>query len=488
MKTLQPLIRHLGKNEIRLLRSYIAAKCMDSPNDKRLSLLECILKSKNNDHNTIALLAGYKSAQDKAFVALKLRLKEDVLDMLLLQEGGQAFETAFAQAAFDCRKMLIQGELLQARGIYGAASDLLEKALHLAKRYELHAEFLSIADVLRNHAAVTGDLETFGGLNELMDDVQAKHNRVLRAKQMHYEIVLPGLMNAETIRGYKIKGNGLLSKLENHGKRESSSRIAFYHHLSALNFYSNLHEFPDALRYGQKLLKQVTDDPLMRSDANQAGVNMELAGVCLNTGDYEQAVKHAGAAVELFKPDMVNHMQALIILFFAHFRNGDADSAQRVIAKAYGHKQALAEPLLAARLHLMEAALLYSKKQLRDCARKLRLAQPLVKNGDIWFPGVFLIQSLNDLDMESYSVISARLSAFRKQAAKSGIAGNRSHTRLNSIVQFMSSVTKFKDIKHTLRKEKQEISLLRQASGDYYWNPAGYELIRFDDWIQSKAS
>lgn len=488
MKSLHPLLKNLSKNEVRLLRAYLASKALDSNNDKRLILLDVVLKNKNQDDRTVARMVGYTGSHEKSYINLKSRLRNDVLDMLMLQERGGAFETAFAQAAFDCRKMLMQGEMLLSRGVYDLGAELLEKSLTLARQYELHSEFIAIADVLRNHAAAAGDLDAFAGLSELMDEAQSSLSRVLRAKQMHYEIVLPGLMKADTISSYREQGNTLLSRLESQGKRSTSSRIAFYHHLSALNFYSNLHEFPEALRFGKKLLKQVTEDPLMSSDANCAGVNMELAGVCLNTGDYESAVLHAGKAVEMFRSGMVNQLQAMIILFFAHFRNGDCDQAETVLNKAFAHRQSDADPLLRSRLHLMQSALHYCRRELKHCVSHLSESQPLVKSRDVWFPGVFLLQSLTDIERESYHTVGPGLSVFRKLAAQAGIGSDRRYSRLAPITQVIAAVSRCRDVSEAVKKESERIEMLQQAQGDYYWNPAGYELIRFDEWILRKAS
>jgi|GEM_PF-5224220 len=486
METLLPLIRSLGRTEVRLLRNYILSKSAGE-NCKRLDLFDRIQNSRKHDEQSIARLLGYSGAGEKAFINLKARLRSDILDMLMLQEDGKAFETAFAQAAFECRRSLIQGEMLLARGVYNGAIEVLENALHLAHRFELHGEFLLIADLLRNHTAVRGDLETFKGLNELMSEAQTDLNRVLRAKQTHYEITVPGLLDVSTRRGYKVQAGELLSQLEEKGRRTNSARIEFYRRLAALNYYTTLHEFPEALRNGRKLLQQVEEHVLLRSDANRAGVNMELAGVCLNTGDYGAAVTHAQTAVELFKPGMVNHMQALLILFFALFRSGDATAADKTLDQALAHRQAFVDPVMEPRINLLRSGLQFSKGEYKESVKLLRRCGRLQQERDVWLPGCFLMDTLNDYEQQRLELIACKLDAFRKQAVRLGLSRSHEHSRLRSIVQVMTSLVRARDLAKLMSKEKDQIALLRTAEGDYHWNPAGYELIRFDEWLLKKA-
>lgn len=487
MDSLLPLIKSLNRSEVRTLKNLLAINSSGVENDKRADLFERIQKSRNHDEQVVARLLGYSGSSEKAYINLKSRLRDDILNLLMLQEDGRAFETAFAQAAFECRRWLIQGELLLARGVYDGAIDVLEKALHQAHKYELHAEFILIADLLRNHSAVKGDLDTFKGINELIAEGQGDLNSVLKAKQSYYEITVPGLLHVNTQRGYKVQAGELLSKLENKGRRTSSSRIAFYQHLAALNYYSALREFPEALRHGRKLLKQVSEDQLLKSDANQAGVNMEMAGICLNTGDYACAVRHAETAVGLFKPGMVNHMQALMILFFAYFRSGNISEATRTLDLAQSHKQALVDPLLEHRIHLLRSGLLFSQGDYTQSGKLLKRCDGLLKAHDTWLPGWFLLDTLNDFEQQRIDRAATKLEAFRKQAARLGINEGARHTRLRSILHLMHAFVRAKDTNHLLLKEKTEITQLREATGDYHWNPAGYELIRFDEWLMKKV-
>ena len=85
-------------------------------------------------------MAIYKGEPNSAFSHLKNRLQKDILNILLLKEGSKKYETKFAQATFDCRRMLIEGQILMERGAYKAGEAVLTKARELAAEYDLYAE------------------------------------------------------------------------------------------------------------------------------------------------------------------------------------------------------------------------------------------------------------------------------------------------------------------------------------------------------------
>ena len=43
------------------------------------------------------------------------------------------------------------------------------------------------------------------------------------------------------------------------------------------------------------------------------------------------------------------------------------------------------------------------------------------------------------------------------------------------------------DIKKTIQEEKDNIALLSEGKGEYQWDPMGFELIRFDEWLNKLA-
>lgn len=489
MDSLLRIAGSLKEGEISLIRHFYNLKKREKGEQKKRHLLfELLLKGKITDENEAARAVGYPGA-NVSFSNLKSRLRSDILNVMLLQESSQKFSTPYAQAQFECRRALLQGELLMSRGVYDEAVDLLTKNARLAGRYELHAEQLIIEDLIRNHAAMRESAQVFENISDSIEDGYKKMGEVLRAKRRHYEVTAPRLLRVQSLDEYSIKGSEVLQRLEEADQRCASSKIKLYHHLASLNYYTALRDFEKAEAHALSLLERVESDPVIRSNANKAGVSMELANICLNTGRNEAAVQYATNAVELFKPGMLNQLHASIILFFSYFRQDKLDESERVLKEMQRHRivRQHMHPGMNARVQLLQAGLAFRLGDLDGVTEVVRESGDLIRHADNWMPGYFLLDTLTTIEKRAFDVADYRLEAFRKTIHRHGY--DKEERRIGLIIKLMRGLLRCRcNVRRLLDEHEGDVQLLAEGKAPYCWNPAGYELIRFDKWLMAKAS
>lgn len=484
MESLLTIVNNLSAGELKLIRHFYKLKNFGACR-KRVQLLELVVNQKISDNKQAAKLLGYTVSNASSFKHLKTRLKSDLLCMLLMQECSTKFSTPYAQATFDCRRFLMQGEILMSRGVYDEALDLLSKASKIANKFELFAEGLQIEDLRRNHIASRGNMKDFEEACSAIEENYVRLGKVMTAKRYHYEITTPSLHRVNSYAEY-IRHDNQVNEPAQGYKTASSSKVNLYNNLSSINYLSSIRDFENAQHYAVDLLHAVENDLVVKSKSNQAGVNMELANIYLNTANFEKAVTHASKAVELFKPGMINQLNAQLILFFSFFRNNDFKNADKVLKASCNHRliKSMENPMMISRLQLLRAAITFNAGSYDECAFILRENADYVRDKDAWMPGYFILETLMLLEKKSYELASYRIGAFRKMLKRNSMY--KDEERINTITKVLRNIIRVDGDYTKIASDQKDMQLLSEGEGQFYWNPAGYEVIRFDEWLLKK--
>jgi tetratricopeptide (TPR) repeat protein len=481
MESLLTIVNNLSAGELKLVRHFYKLKNFGECR-KRVQLLELVINQKISDNKQAAEMLGYTASNTSSFKHLKARLKSDLLCMLLMQECSTKFTTPYAQAMFDCRRFLMQGEILMSRGVYDEALDLLGKASKIANKFELFAEGLQIEDLRRNHIASRGNMKDFEEACSSIEENYARLGKVMTAKRYHYEITTPSLHRVNSYAEYIRNGEA------DTNTSTGSSRVKLYNNLSSINYLSSIRDFETAQHHAVDLLYAVENDLVVKSKSNQAGVNMELANIYLNTGNFEKAISHASRAVELFKPGMINQLYAQLALFFAYFRNNDLKNADKILKTASAHRliKTQEDPLMISRLQLFRAAIAFKAGNYDECAFILRENADHVRDKDAWMPGYFILEMLMLLEKKSFELAFYRTEAFRKMLERN--SAFKDEKRIMAITKVLKLIVRVDGEFNKISPDQKDLLLLSEGSGHFYWNPAGYEVIRFDEWLLKKIA
>lgn len=492
MEGLVTLVKSLTKGEVSLIKHLYRIK--NSPeNKKRDQLFHAIEQGLiSTDEEGKKLFNDNQTPS--AWSQLKSRLRNDILNAMLMSDSNGKYKTPYAQAAFDCKKAYLQGELLLGRGIYGEAMSILKKALKLAEKFELVPEMIMLDDLMRSHMIMKEGVMAFKDKSESIQKSIALLQKLENAKYHHYEITSPDMFqaNARNMSNeyFRKKGKTLLGEIQRDYEETKSNRIGFYYHLTAMNFFSYLKKYEQALEHSNKLHELVDKSKVVSSKSNLAGVNMEIANIQINLGNYEQAVQKAQRSLTFFKGGMINELYALETLFYAHFRMKDMVSAGKVLKKALAHPQLEYNKSFADRWIFIQAGYEFQMGQHKKSLELIRKDKRLSKGKSEWMLGFCLLEFMNHLEMGNRKWVFDHFDYFRKQMKRLSNKEEESkdNRRCSSIVNIIKSfINNDGDYDKTVNEERRKIRLLKFAKKEYYWDPTGAEIIRFDEWLLRKA-
>jgi len=485
MKNLVPIVNSLDNKEKRLIKKFFNIKT-NGMEKKKLQLFDLILSKKVHSDKEAAFIL-YQSEPNSSFSHLKKRLKKDLLNFILLQDSKNKISSERVRAEIECRRMFLQGQLLVQRGVYGECERVLNDALKLAESYEMFAEVLVIRDLLRTTFGFRKGIEVHQKYSETMDYQHIELGKWLKVRQYYFQVSLLNEFQGNKKINLEHDTATILKDLEAYDEKKSSERFLFWFYVSKMHDHNISKEFVDADRYARNLLDMFSKDSIMKTKSNQGGVLKDVVYINLNLGNHKEAVKYANQAIDNFRKGMVNELRAMDYLFFAHLRNRDYKSAEQTIQKALQHKQINAgNKLIKARWLFFHANLEYLKGNLKEAAQSLSKNEHITSDKSGWNLGYKLLQMMIHIDENDLFLVDYQIKNFnRLLSPKNTETENTERARL--IAKVIRLFIKHRgDFNETFEIAKNEIQALEDGEGQLFWDPMGYEVIRFDEWFRDK--
>jgi tetratricopeptide (TPR) repeat protein len=477
------IIKILKPAEIKFIEKFYGAK-EQKTYSKRLLLFRLISEGKVKSNKEAAALI-YRHSGGSKLSQLKKRLKEDILNVMLLMPAEKVYASPFAKAELMCRKLLIQGKFLLTRGDYEDALGILKKVSQTAGRFELHDVKLAVDDLLRTHLGIKLGIKAYLQYTNQIESHLEALQELLYAKEYSHLMMIPHLFEANKEKEQGFSGQQGLARLQAGFEKTRSNWVGFWYYLAAIHYCCSRKEYQQAHTYALELKELIERQPAICSIPNQAGVCLELARILIHLKKYDEATAHAAMAVSKFSPGMLNELQALEVLYYAHFRNQNYQDASQVTDRAIRHQQIRSNQFFQGKWFFLEANRLFAEGRHTESLRTLQTNAQLRKDKSGWSLGYKLLEMLNLLELKEYDWFDFNLESFRKLLQQEV---GQNPDRCKSIYQIFKSLLKTNfHFPSTLQQESGNMSLLTDATGSYYWDPMGYEVIKVDVWLAGKA-
>ena len=480
-----PIINSLDSKEKRLIRKFFSIQT-NGMEKKKLQLFDLILKGKvQTDIEAAQKLYG--STPNSAFSHVKRRLKKDLLNFILLQYSNAKNYPRAMQAETECRRKFLQGQLLLLRGLHDEGEKLLNEALYLAETYEMFPEVLSIRQYLRTIFGFRRGLEIFEKYSENMDHNLKELGKWLKVRQDYARIALPNEFQTNKMMKLKNMGAKVLEDLEKRNDENSSVMFTFWYHVTKMHYYNMIKDFEKALAAAERPLKLAKEGSILSSSINYAGILKDIIFIHINLKEYGKAVDYSMEAVKTFRKGTMNQLRAMDYLFFAHLRSEDYPAAAQAIEEALKHKQINAgNRLIKARWLFFRANLEYLQGDLDAAAKSLSTNDHITSDKSGWNLGYKLLQMMIHIDENDLFLVDYQIKNFNRL-----LSPKKTETENIARARVISKVIRLfikhrGDFKETFEVAKEEIEALTKGEGELFWDPMGYEVIRFDEWLKQK--
>lgn len=487
MKDLYAIADILHNSDIRFIRRFYAAGEDSGFEEKRrLDLFEQILRKERLENEDCCKLIYGSAKSLAAFKKLKYRLKKDLFNILLVRDGPSEEQQvqAFRQAEVECRRMLLQGDLLLKRGAIDLGIKVIEKAHGIAEKNELLAEGILLGDILRTHKGYKKGIKVYEKYTEDIHKQLRLFKSVLEAKELNYRILLPHIFSKNLGKEFVEDADFARRKLAKYFEETDSPNIGYLYHLSNLYYYDLVKESDKALESAHQFLEHIVTHSAIFSNTRVANANLQIANILMHRGSFGKAIEYADQAVKLFKEGGNNQLTAIELLFLAQFRNGKYDKAEATLKRALKHSRIKKSSFTYDKWLYFHAGFKFSLGHYDESLKFLQADSALLADKSGWLFGHKLLEIMNFFEMQQFDLIEFRVESLRKLLQRQK---NKNVARVKTIFRLLSLLARNAYDLTVLNKEgKEEMEKLRNGRDEFEWDATGFEFVRFDDWADEK--
>ncbi len=456
MKSLIRLIGRLEPQEIRFVQDYHVA----SRSKQRSDLFNRIVNGKIKS-NTDALEQLYKGKANAASALshLKKKLREDILNLILVL-APESDSSATENKEILCEKLILQSEILFAKGLQEEGMELLEKTMKLADKYDLPQINLSTYYLL---------LE-----NRQFPDIRDVKRRFESSISRFRDLV-------EAKSAYYSGENEHSPDIPEEKLNAPCHRTAYWRRMNSIEQLCRDGDFKQARDNALILLSCVRKDKLLYSREKDAQISRLLAGVHMHLGLYPEAVGYARESLENTRTGSDENILSLEYLFLSFLRAEMYPQAEELIGSV---PAGLKDNCIRNRWLFNQAALSFYQKNYRQVSVILGSWNCKHTVDQVWKIAPRFLELLSILEQEDYDWFVYRFECLRK---KLGQFNGNVPVRMKLIYQLFNQV-----IQHHFCLESvihaQSGTLLKLSGNqpEYRWDPLGHERVNIPGWLISK--
>ena len=489
MEGLVKLVSNLHQAEVVMLRQRYRSRG-GSEHRKREQLFNLILEGKITTSQE-GKSHFYKSGSSSAFSQLKNRLKQDIYTVLMMQDGTSRHASTERQALHDCRKAIVRAELVLDRGIFEEAIPILSKAAKVAVKYEFLSEHCTIADLLRDHAILTTSDSNLNNLGKNLRQSLTSMALLEQAKSDHLTLLMPELPAKDGTDRYAALGKKKLASMRKHYIDTGVSRLGWYYHLTAVHYHVNLRNFELAKEQVNYLAVLTKKHAALNCTSNQAGVQLDRGRIALYQAEHKLAREAAQEANSLFRRDISGRLAAIEICVLAEIASGEGTLAIASVQSAISLLKNLEGPAECMKWQLYLAAANFTAQQYDQCQSILKQTKFTNREKSTWSPGWAMLQVMTLVALKKLDWLDYRLDAIKKQMARHQKKDDlgRINKRDKIITSLILSLHRNDFDTNKLNKSCQrKFSLLESNQDEYFHDPFGWEVIRFDRWLKDYST
>jgi hypothetical protein len=481
MKELLLLVKSLNKREIALIRGVYSSR-LNSEEKWRLKLFEYLIQSKKVDENGLKADLGYKGSKS-AFSHLKTRFRNDVLNVIMLQESNKKFRSPMNSASFEVKKKMAFSELLYRRGLTDLGDQVIKEGVEISKKYEFFVENYVLIETQRISQGVTKG-------QKVIDKFNLEVVEVVKVVEANSKAI--GLFNDFTARYINKKGLDenklntgriILEDLKKIYTKFPYARIGFWYFRAALSFYNQLQDFDNAYIYGESLVRITENSPALYSQVNFAGANKDLAEVCLSGKRFELALKYSIAALGQFNPKLNNYLLTLENYFQASFYLGNYELSNLIIFEAIEHPRFFVKKETKAKWDYYKSCLLFKLKDFSSSLKLLNFNSNiyLLDKGELQL-GYRLMLILLYIETGKYELLDFELDSFRKSLF------NLKGYNIERVKIILKILKRLEKENFEFNNFDLYINLINEFDCDKFtrWQTLGFEIVNFPEWFYSK--
>ena len=384
---------------------------------------------------------------------------------------------------FEFRKLILVTDLMLSRGFIQQGKELLAQLLKESYERELieeQSQLIALIDLYNIKLRMNNtDIKYH---RELIDVIRKFHeslnhyNSYMRKNEKGYE---------KTFR----QREETLAILKKNYETTNLARIGYFYYFSSLRFHQEAENYPVANFYGEHLLHLIEKHPKIFSENVKAKSTVEYLKTLINLNDSKKALEICYNLMQICVPHSKEEAKCLEFFFILHFQRQEYRILPEIINKAKRNRYIRENRFYFGKWTMFGAAVFFMEKNYEEALKQLKDCCKLPREKTEWVLHAQLLQIMCRIELGQCEWFYYRCEALRKSISRYESKNQfKLNGRISVIYRLLKGLNKNGyDFNLLIEDENDLFDLLHCSEGNFYWNPLGPELLRFEEWIQIKA-
>lgn len=471
MKSLSSLLHNLSNEERLLLHKQLKQSDRKS---KKYKLLNLIIQKPSLNDNEAAILI-YKSKPNSALSQLKKRLKQDIIDVILLNPSSTNNKGSYFKDKITCGKYLLISQQLIYRGLQQEAENYLKMALRLISERKLVFEkaiYNNIILELETHKSVcilniSDKIEDNNSLNNVFNEKLQYHlaKKTLNSNQSYIN------KNSPTLPKTNSSLNSDLSSIESSYYKEFNTILS--------NLKNNA--FSVALIKAKYFVEFCNTNSKYLPITKQTKAYIQLAHIYILNGMHNEALLLCEKLDNIDSKNDSLFLERLTIQWQANFLTENLSICENMINKVIRHKEKDEKAHEYIIWFYFRLCLLFKQNNFKKLLTTLSYSYKFINNKSPMYLATRLFEIYSLVNLKKLSLVSSRILAF-KQLLKRYECRNKS--RYQYILRILQKLERSDfDLQHIYNLLITNQIQTELNYSKYCQDLFGYELVSVEEWI-----
>ncbi len=458
MKKLSNIILSLKSNEVQYVKTYLKTKLANNTS-KRIKLYDFVSKSKSID-NEAAASHIYKKKPDSAFSHLKKKLREDILDLMMVLPLENTTVSNDEIQELTCQKLLLQSKILKARGVHEESIALAKRAAEIAEKYELPNMLINAYDQLYSYE-LSELLITDHAYYELLNQSLEKYKFFIEARDQSSSA--------------KFSEGGAFN--DNHG---CLKRTLFWNELKKVETSYQQHKMDQAWSLASELSAKCRQKELICTNDELLLLNLKKVKIQLHRGAFNSSLDQLNEINTDLLVESPYYQEVLQTCFYVHFNLNNYQRAQIICKKLLEYSSC--NPLT----YLFQAALHFRLEENKEVTKYIHKAETFKSKNAQLSIALKWLELINILELKDYDWFEFRFDTFRKKLFSVNREQNQRWYALYDVLRTLRREDY--NYQKALKLEETKLTNLHCDHNELRWIPQGLEVIDIAQWFVSKAT
>jgi len=477
MESLIELLSTLNKGERNLLQKNLESNAQLKRSKLIGALLSHVDMSTHISYDELGL-------SEASRYQLAHSTKEWLFGFILQQDEKSKVKSPLSRKRILTFKYLIFSHTSNTRGIRKDSIGYLKKAIKIARQYEfVDLEIVALNQLFARFMFMDRhqELKLFQNRIKELHKMSAYLNEV---QWIRYEVAKnqSDISNWKTVERRLFKSR--LERINQIADETGLATVRAFYYRFAYRYYSATRDVKRTLKTAQDFLALAASKPALKSLSNQAGGNLQIATALNRLADFEKATIHARLALKLFGKTNSNSEIASHVLFTALFHSQNFVEAKTLTTKYKRNKWIKQYPFRRGKWLFFEAALHYRNGEYVKSMSALRNCGDLLKDKTGWQYGYRLLEIYIQYENYRAEIPDNYILNFRRFIRGHDV---QVKSRVSLIIKVLRALERSRfNFTKVAKSNSKMLRTLEEGKGLYFYEPSGFEMIRFDLWFKEK--